>query len=105
MNFKRLLNTNIGITVISIVLGLGLATIFRKVCTDKNCINFKGPVITDIKDKIYKFDEKCYKYDIEPTICNKNKQIVDIKSPNEIDNFQPNISSNSLTFSYDNNKF
>lgn len=102
MNFKRLLNTSIGITVISIVLGLGLATIFRKVCTDKNCITFKGPVITDIKDKIYKFDDKCYKYNIEPAVCDNKKQIVDIKSPNEIDNFQPNISSSSNSLSISN---
>ena len=52
MNFKRLLETPMGISFISIILGLGLATLFRKVCTDKNCIVFNGPVIEDIEDKV-----------------------------------------------------
>lgn len=83
MNFKRLLHTKMGVVVISIVLGLGLATIFRKVCTDKNCIKFKGPVISDVVGKTYKHGEKCYKYTINSTTCNSNKKIIDIKSPDE----------------------
>jgi hypothetical protein len=85
MNFKRLLNTQIGIAFISILLGLGLATLFRKVCKDKNCIVFNGPVISDISGKTFKYGEKCYKYDINPTTCDKNKKIVDIKSADEED--------------------
>ena len=78
MNFKRLLNTNIGRIFISILLGLGIATLFRKVCTDKNCIKFNGPIIgDDIEDKPYKFNNKCYKYSFEPDKCSKTKRIVD----------------------------
>ena len=80
MNFKRLLNTPIGIAFISILLGIGLATLFRKVCNDKNCIVFNGPVLNTVTDKTYKFGEKCYKYDIEPAKCDSNKQIIDIAS-------------------------
>jgi hypothetical protein len=54
MNFKRLLYTPIGKILISIVLGIGLATLFRKVCNDKNCIVYNGPVIQDIDNKVYK---------------------------------------------------
>jgi hypothetical protein len=83
MNFKRLLNTPIGVAFISILLGLGLATLFRKVCTEKNCIVFNGPVISDVSGKIFKYGEKCYKYDINPALCDKNKKVVDIKSPTQ----------------------
>ena len=88
MYFKRLLETPIGISFISIILGLGLATLFRKVCTDKNCIVFNGPVISDVQDKIYKYNDKCYKYTIEPNTCDEKKKIIDIKSSIEKDNFQ-----------------
>jgi len=54
MNFKRLLYTPIGKILISIVLGIGLATLFRKVCNDKNCIVYNVPVIQDIDNKVYK---------------------------------------------------
>jgi len=75
-----MLNTEVGVIFISILLGLGLATLFRKVCTDKNCIVFNGPVITDVSGKTYKYGEKCYKYEPTPTKCDKTKRIVDIAS-------------------------
>lgn len=83
MNIKRLLNTKIGIIVISILLGLGLATLFRKVCTDKNCIIFNGAVISEIDDKIFKYDEKCYQYKSYPAKCDKLKKIIEMKNSNE----------------------
>ena len=35
MNFRRLIYTDIGRYIISILLGLGLATLFRKVCNEE----------------------------------------------------------------------
>ena len=83
MNLKRLLDTPLGKIFISIILGIGLATLFRKVCTDKNCIVFNGPVIRDFDNKTYKHGGKCYKYTFEPDSCNKDHNIVDIASINE----------------------
>ena len=60
MNLKRLLYSSLGKIIISVILGLGLATMFRKVCKDKNCITFKGPILGDIDGKIYKHGEKCF---------------------------------------------
>lgn len=87
INFDRLLHTPIGRVFISIMLGLGLASLFRKVCKDKNCIIFDGPVISQIDDKIFKHGSKCYKYDAESANCDKTKKIVDIgfyNDPNEV---------------------
>lgn len=78
MHLKRLLNTSLGKFFISVLLGLGLATLFRKVCTDKNCISFNGPVIGDIDNKIYKYGEKCYKYEATAATCDSNKKVVDM---------------------------
>jgi hypothetical protein len=85
MNFKRLLNTPVGITFISILLGLGLASLFRKVCKDRNCIEFNGPIIGEISGKTYKYDEKCYKYEATPVKCDTTKKIIDLKTPDELD--------------------
>jgi hypothetical protein len=81
MNLKRLLNTSLGQTFISILLGIGLATLFRKVCTDKNCIHFNGPIIGDIEDKIFKNGDKCYKYSTNADKCDTTKRIIDITEP------------------------
>jgi hypothetical protein len=77
-NFKRILNSDTGKIIISALLGLGLATLFQRVCNDKNCIIFNGPVITEIDDKIYKYGEKCYKYTARPEKCDSTKRIIDI---------------------------
>jgi hypothetical protein len=79
MNFKRLLYTPIGRIFISILLGLGLATLFRKACVDKNCIVFHGPVITEFDGKIYKHGEKCYSYSMASAKCDRTKRIVDME--------------------------
>lgn len=79
MNFQRLLNTPLGQFLISVLLGLGLASLFRRACNDKNCIIFNGPIISEFDDKIYKYDNKCYKYEAAPSKCDKTKKrILDI---------------------------
>jgi hypothetical protein len=81
MNLKRLITSPFGKIILSILLGLGLASLFRKVCNDKNCIVFNGPIISDIDSKIYKHGDKCYKYTTSPDKCDTTKKIVNIREP------------------------
>jgi len=83
MNVKRLLDTGIGRIFISAILGIGLASLFNKVCKDKNCLVFNGPILTEFDGKIYKHGEKCYKYSLNPAKCDKTKRIIDVSDPNE----------------------
>ena len=85
MNFKRLLNTELGRFFISILLGLGLATMFRKVCNDKNCIIFNGPIISEFDQKTYQYGNKCYQYSTTQSNCDKTKKIIDITGPISLD--------------------
>jgi hypothetical protein len=84
MNLKRLLTTPIGRFFISVILGLGLATLFRKACTGKDCINFNGPVIDEINGKTYKFGEHCYKYELHPEKCDPLKKTVQLSSAEDV---------------------
>ena len=77
MYIRRLITGTFGRTLISILLGLGLATLFRKVCNDRNCLVFKAPGIDKIENQIFEFDDKCYKFKKKATKCNKKKKIVD----------------------------
>jgi hypothetical protein len=83
LNIKHLLDSGTGRIIISVILGIGFATLFRTVCKDKNCISFNGPVIDEIDGKIYEFDSKCYKNELKTTKCDHNKQIIDVK-PKEV---------------------
>jgi hypothetical protein len=84
MNFKRLLNTETGIMFISILLGIGLATFFRKACEGKNCINFNGPLISEIDGKTYKYGEYCYKYKLSAGKCDPLKKTVQLASKKDL---------------------
>ena len=54
---------------VSIILGFGLATMFRKVCNNRNCIIYHGPEIDEIERNIYKYQNKCYKYKSKEVDC------------------------------------
>ena len=72
---NKLLNTEVGQRIVSIIIGLGLASMFRKVCSNNNCLVIKGPKIVEM-DKYYKIDKKCYKYNPYPINCPNKENFV-----------------------------
>ena len=76
MYLLKFVHSETGRTIMSIILGLGLATFFRKMCSGKNCIVSKAPPLEEIEDKIYKFDGKCYKLEKNAEMCNTKKKVV-----------------------------
>ena len=61
--------------VFLMLIGLGIASMFRKVCKDRNCIVIKGVPSKSIKNKVFEWNDKCYRYRTVPTSC-KKKQII-----------------------------
>lgn len=76
MGLKQVVQSENGKMAISVILGLGLATLFRKSCGDKECLNFKGPKLDDIKGKIYRYEKQCYTFAPNPVKCSSDKKIV-----------------------------
>lgn len=68
---SNLLSTREGKIILSIIWGLGLSALFRRACKGRTCIIIKGPKPIDMNNKIYKFDDKCYKYTAVNTQCKK----------------------------------
>jgi hypothetical protein len=64
-----LITSEVAMKIVSIILGFGLASIFRKVCNAEHCRIVKGPNVNTIQNQMYKIDEKCYKYNPEATLC------------------------------------
>lgn len=71
MSLRAKLKSYEGKVLMSILLGLGLATLFRKACKGKNCIAFYSPNIKKVENKVFKHGDKCYSYDLETTSCKK----------------------------------
>ena len=76
MHLEKFVHTHTGKIIMSILLGFGLASLFRKVCKYKDCLIFIAPPLEQIKDKIYKSGEKCVKYNPLATKCNANIKTV-----------------------------
>jgi len=80
MHLSRFLHTGHGRIIMSVLLGFGLATLFRTVCKGKNCIIVKAPEFEEVNGKIFKHDGKCYTYKSEGTKCDASKEIVESES-------------------------
>jgi hypothetical protein len=78
MHLERFVHSSTGRIIMSILLGIGLATLFRSVCKGKNCRIVAAPPIEELDDQIYKFDEKCYKLERNAIECDKSRQTVRI---------------------------
>ena len=63
------LRTRVGSIVISVVLGLGLAALFRRACQGDNCVVVRAPRSEEVEKYYYKVNESCYKYTPYPVDC------------------------------------
>lgn len=80
---KNLLHTNIGKIILSVLLGLGLATLFRSVCNSKDCYKFIGPQHNALRDKIFASDSektKCYTLVEENIPCGSKSKTLEFST-------------------------
>ena len=78
MHLDKFVHSSTGKILMSILLGLGLATFFRAVCKGRNCKIVSSPPLEDIEDQTYKFDGKCYKMEKNQVQCDKTRKTVKI---------------------------
>lgn len=76
LHLGKFLHTDRGKIIMSILMGFGLASLFREVCKGRNCFAFHAPPLDEIKDKIYRTQKKCVKYVPVPTKCSLNSKII-----------------------------
>jgi len=79
MNLGKFVHTQTGKTLMSILLGFGLASLFRIVCKNKDCLIFHAPPLDQIKDKIYKINNKCVNYKPIATKCSLTSKIINFE--------------------------
>jgi hypothetical protein len=56
-------------TLISIMLGFGLAAIFRPLCKGPECLILRGPPVSEIKGAAFQFGSKCVEFIPTPQEC------------------------------------
>lgn len=67
---KKLLSNEFGRIVVSCILGLGLASLFKKVCVDDNCLIIKTDPNWNSENKIFQQNSKCFKFKRQEAKCN-----------------------------------
>ena len=74
--FLNSVKTQLGKNMISVILGIGLASIFRKACGNGRCLVFKAPSVSSIKNNIYEHANNCYEFNERSVDCNQKKKNV-----------------------------
>jgi hypothetical protein len=78
MYLDKFVHSYTGKIIMSIILGIGLATFFRAVCKGRNCRIISSPPIEEIEGQTYKFNDKCYKFEKNAIDCKTNNNTVKI---------------------------
>ena len=76
-NLLKAVDTRVGRIVISAILGIGLASIFRKVCNSRECLVFEAPPIKEVTEHVYKYNGRCYRFKESSVACDAEKRIVE----------------------------
>ncbi len=75
MKIKKIIGSKSGVVILSAVLGLGLACIFKMSCDSQSCIVYKAPDYS--KKKIIKYNDKCYEPNEHMETCDSKKEIIE----------------------------
>ena len=77
MGVSNLLHTTMGVNIISIILGFGVASLFHTVCTSQDCMDFRAPILTELLESTFQaYNDTCVKYELKQIPCNPNKKSV-----------------------------
>jgi hypothetical protein len=78
MYLEKFVHSKTGKVLMSIILGIGLATFFRQACKGKRCKLVVSPPIDELEGSTYKINDKCYTFEKSNVSCSKEKQTIKI---------------------------
>jgi len=78
MYLDKFVHSYTGKIIMSIILGIGLATLFRAACKGRQCRVISSPPLEELEEQTYKFNGKCYTFEKNAIDCKTNKNTVKI---------------------------
>lgn len=69
MHWNKFVQTPQGRVLMSILLGLGLAALFQRVCVGPRCRVRAAPSLSMVQDKLSHYQGKCYEYEETVVSC------------------------------------
>jgi hypothetical protein len=61
--------------IFSFILGLGIMSLFRPLCTGSECAIQKAPPVDEVNKSTYQLGAKCYQFRSTPVDCPKTEVI------------------------------
>ena len=56
-------------TAVMILLGIGLAAIFRTTCEDERCVVIRAPDPANVENQVFKYADGCYRFQAKIVPC------------------------------------
>ncbi len=77
MDITRILDSTVGVHILSAIIGLGLSCLFKSACTERHCLSFEGPSLDQVHpEKSFTFGERCFRYELIPATCESGRETV-----------------------------
>jgi hypothetical protein len=76
MHLGKFIHSAQGRVLMSIVLGFGLATLFRAACHGPHCTVFRAPPLSEWKDQLFAFGDSCIRMETRAVPCDPSKRTV-----------------------------
>jgi hypothetical protein len=83
INFLEFLDRPGVATLVSLLIGFGIAAMFRPLCKGPDCLVLRGPPVNEIRGAVYQFGAKCVEFDAKAIACptkESNIAIIDTMS-------------------------
>lgn len=77
LNILNAMKSKFGKNLLSVLIGVGIASLFRRSCDNGSCMEFKGPSFDKISKTIYRYNNKCYKFNENNVSCNNYKKQIE----------------------------
>tara|TARA_B100000424_G_scaffold234467_1_gene198313 strand:- start:44 stop:283 length:240 start_codon:yes stop_codon:yes gene_type:complete len=71
LQIEKFFKSKEGIKIFSVLLGLGVAGLFKMSCDSRSCLVFKGPEFND-DNKTIRYNGKCYNVQEKMMDCKDN---------------------------------
>jgi hypothetical protein len=75
IDFESFFNAPGVTTLISLLLGFGIAAMFRPLCNNPDCMVIRGPPVNDIRSSVYQFGKQCVEFTPKPIACPKDGSV------------------------------
>lgn len=79
VNWMSIMERPIAATMISALIGFGIAAMFRPLCKGPECVILRGPPVDELRNAVYQFGSKCVEFQTKAVECPKkgSKPIVE----------------------------